>query len=305
MAVKRFPVEAGHILMFARSIGDPNPVYEDEEHARGTEAGAIIAPPTFVQASAQFDPDYFLRPKPGQPWFGSGKEPTGVTREPGAVAVGGGGGLHAEQHYEYHRPLRAGDVLTATTTPGTTWEKEGRGPGSSCSPRASPSTGTRTASSWSRPGASASAPSGRWRADMALKASELEVGATFEATLVEDLKRTQIVQYAGASGDYNPLHTDEVFATKVAGYPSVFAHGMLTMGMTGRLLTDTVGDGRLTRFGGRFTSQVWPGDTLTARARVEAVREEDGQHVVDLSVETANQDGVTVFSGSATARVDP
>ena len=126
MAVKRFPVEAGHILMFARSIGDPNPVYEDEEHARGTEAGAIIAPPTFVQASAQFDPDYFLRPKPGQPWFGSGKEPTGVTREPGSGGGGGGGGLHAEQHYEYHRPLRAGDVLTATTTPGTTWEKEGR-----------------------------------------------------------------------------------------------------------------------------------------------------------------------------------
>lgn len=126
MAVKRFPVEAGHILMFARSIGDPNPVYEDEEHARATEAGAIIAPPTFVQASAQFDPDYFLRPKPGQPWFGSGKEPTGVTREPGSGGGGGGGGLHAEQHYEYHRPLRAGDVLTATTTPGTTWEKEGR-----------------------------------------------------------------------------------------------------------------------------------------------------------------------------------
>lgn len=140
---------------------------------------------------------------------------------------------------------------------------------------------------------------------MALQASQLEVGATFEATLVEDLKRTQIVQYAGASGDYNPLHTDEVFATQVAGYPSVFAHGMLTMGMTGRLLTDTVGDGRLTSFGGRFTSQVWPGDTLTATATVEAVREEGGQHLVDLSVQTVNQDGVAVFSGTATARVDP
>ena len=126
MAVKRFPVEAGHILMFARSIGDPNPVYEDEEQAAAGEAGGIIAPPTFVQASAQFDPDYFLRPKIGQPWFGSGKEPTGVQREPGGGGGGGGGGLHAEQHYEYHRPLRAGDVLTATTTPGTTWEKEGR-----------------------------------------------------------------------------------------------------------------------------------------------------------------------------------
>ncbi len=140
---------------------------------------------------------------------------------------------------------------------------------------------------------------------MALRKSELEVGATFEATLVEDLKRTQIVQYAGSSGDYNPLHTDEVFATQVAGYPSTFAHGMLTMGMTGRLLTDTVGDGRLTAFGGRFTSQVWPGDTLTATATVQAVREHEGNDVVDLTVETVNQDGTTVFSGTATARIDP
>lgn len=140
---------------------------------------------------------------------------------------------------------------------------------------------------------------------MALRKSELEVGATFEATLVEDLKRTQIVQYAGSSGDYNPLHTDEVFATQVAGYPSTFAHGMLTMGMTGRLLTDTVGDGRLTAFGGRFTSQVWPGDTLTATATVAAVREHEGADVVDLTVETVNQDGTTVFSGTATARIDP
>jgi acyl dehydratase len=125
MSAKRFPVEAGHILMFARAIGDDNAVYTDEDAAKKTEAGGIIAPPTFVQASAQFDPDYFLRPKIGQPWFGSGKNPTGAVRS-GGGGGGGGGGLHAEQHYEYHRPLRAGDVLTATTKPGKTWEKEGR-----------------------------------------------------------------------------------------------------------------------------------------------------------------------------------
>lgn len=139
---------------------------------------------------------------------------------------------------------------------------------------------------------------------MALKASELKVGDTYTERLVEDLKRTQIVQYAGASGDYNPLHTDEVFTTEVAGYKSVFAHGMLTMGMTGRMLTNFVGDGRLTKYGVRFTNQVWPGDTLDATATVEAVREEGGTQLVDLSVSTVNQDGVEVIRGQATARVD-
>jgi acyl dehydratase len=139
---------------------------------------------------------------------------------------------------------------------------------------------------------------------MPLHAKELTGGQEFSAVVVEDLKRTQIVQYAGTSGDYNPIHTDEIFATKVAGYPSVFAHGMLTMGMTGHMLTDLVGDGRLTKFGGRFTSQVWPGDDLTAHAVVEAVREEDGQHLVDLVVRTTNQDGREVFTGHATARIE-
>ena len=140
---------------------------------------------------------------------------------------------------------------------------------------------------------------------MALQASKVQVGDTYTTKLTEDLSRTQIVQYAGASGDYNPLHSDEIFTTKVAKYPTVFAHGMLTMGMTGRMVTDFVGDGRLTAYGVRFTRQVWPGDALTATAKIDAVREEDGQNLVDLSVTTVNQDGDVVVMGKATARVDP
>ena len=139
---------------------------------------------------------------------------------------------------------------------------------------------------------------------MALKASQLKVGDTHSERVCENLSRTQIVQYAGASGDYNPLHTDEMFATKVAGYPTVFAHGMLTMGMTGRMLTDLVGDGRLTRFGVRFVSQVWPGDTLTATATVSEVHDVDGASIVELAVSTKNQGGEEVLSGYASARVD-
>jgi len=139
---------------------------------------------------------------------------------------------------------------------------------------------------------------------MALKASELNVGDEYSEVVADDLTRTQIVQYAGSSGDYNPLHSDEVFTTKVAGYPSVFAHGMLSMGATGRALTNYVGDGRLTKYGVRFVNQVWPGDTLTATIAVEEIREEDGQQLVDLTVSTSNQDGREVVRGSATARID-
>ena len=140
---------------------------------------------------------------------------------------------------------------------------------------------------------------------MALQASRLKVGDTHEEQVVENLSRTQIVQYAGASGDYNPLHTDEVYATQAAGYPSVFAHGMLTMGLTGKMLTNYVGDARLLKFGVRFTNQVWPGDTLVAKATVEAIREEGGQHLADLTVSTTHQDGTVVVPGTATARIDP
>lgn len=116
-------------MMFARSIGDPNPVYQNPEAAASTDLGHMIAPPTFAQASAQFDPDYPLRPKVGEVWFGSGSTPSGRTKQQDSGGGGGGGnggGLHAEQHFTYHRHIRPGDVLSATTFPGESWEKESK-----------------------------------------------------------------------------------------------------------------------------------------------------------------------------------
>jgi len=129
---------------------------------------------------------------------------------------------------------------------------------------------------------------------------DLSVGKTHEVVLVENLSRTQIVQYAGASGDFNPIHHDELFA-RAAGYPSVFAHGMLSMGLTGRLLTDWLGDGVLRSFGVRFVRQVWPGDTLRARATVRSLQAGAEEGLVELELVTENQKGEPVVAGQATA----
>jgi acyl dehydratase len=106
MVVKRFPVEESLIRIFAHAIGDENPVYVEERAAHAAGFTSLVAPPTFVEASRHFDPDSHSR------LYGA--------------ADADGTALHAEQHYEYHRALCAGDVLTATVHPGRSWQKEGR-----------------------------------------------------------------------------------------------------------------------------------------------------------------------------------
>ncbi|MBM3672160.1 MAG: dehydratase [Actinobacteria bacterium] len=115
-----------------------------------------------------------------------------------------------------------------------------------------------------------------------------------------ELTRTDLVQYAGASGDFNPMHHDEV-AAQGAGLPSVFGHGMFTMGLLGKALTDYVGVGNLKRYQVRFTKQTWPGEKLTTKVRVAKKYDEDGEHRVDLECEVVNQDGEAKVSGLATA----
>ena len=114
------------------------------------------------------------------------------------------------------------------------------------------------------------------------------------------LDRMDLVMYAGASGDFNPMHTNEV-AAQAAGLPSVFGHGMFTMGLLGKAITDYVGVGNLERYNVRFTKQTWPGETLTARVTVAKKYDEDGKHKVELDCEVVNQDGEPKVQGTAVA----
>jgi acyl dehydratase len=129
---------------------------------------------------------------------------------------------------------------------------------------------------------------------------DLSVGDEATPLVVEKLSRTNFVRYAGASGDFNPMHHDDTIATSV-GNPSVFGHGMLTAGLMARVVKDWFGPEAMRRYQVRFSKQVWPGDTLTFRATITAKREDGGEKLVDLDCTATNQDGVEVLVGSATA----
>ena len=115
-----------------------------------------------------------------------------------------------------------------------------------------------------------------------------------------ELGRTDLVMYAGASGDFNPMHTDEV-AAQAAGLPSVFGHGMFTMGLLGKAITDYVGVGNLKLYKVRFTKQTWPGEKLTTKVTVAKKYDEHGEHRVDLECSVVNDEGEAKVAGTAVA----
>ncbi len=126
-----------------------------------------------------------------------------------------------------------------------------------------------------------------------------EVGAQHRQVVADGLTRTQLVAYAGASGDFHPFHHDETYAT-THGFDRIFAHGMLTMGITGQALVTVFGPDGLDRYGADFLKPVWPGDTLTAEVVVTAVNS-DGS--VDVDIATTDQHGTLVLRGTAAGRL--
>ena len=135
---------------------------------------------------------------------------------------------------------------------------------------------------------------------MARHFEDVKEGDEIPAFVVGGLTRTDLVRYAGASGDFNPIHHDEEFA-RSAGNPTVFGHGMLTAGFVAKCVTDFVGVENLRRYKVRFATRVWPGDTITCKGRVTKKYEEAGEKRIDGEVAALNAKGEAAVTGSFTA----
>ncbi|PZC40860.1 MAG: Acyl dehydratase [Chloroflexi bacterium] len=134
---------------------------------------------------------------------------------------------------------------------------------------------------------------------MNIDINNIQIGQSFSQVVVENLSRTQIVQYAGVSGDFNPLHTDELFATEIAGYPSTFAHGMLGMALTGKAISSLFGSVNIKKYGVRFQNIIFPGDTLTTTLVIDSVETIENKKFVKINIHTLNQNEKIVIKGNA------
>jgi acyl dehydratase len=250
-----------------------------------------------------FDPDFDRRPRPGQPWIGSGAAASGIPRDdPGHKSY-----FHVEQEITYARPVRAGESLRARRLPARRWTKQGRRAGRlefiEHTTELRDDNGVVVVTSrWLDvdPEQGHQSVTSAQRAEEAQRAPEHDTHAdTIVTTLVDNLTRTQIAMYAGASGDFHPLHHDDVYA-RDRGYPGSFCPGMLTMGLAAGAVTDHIDIERLATFAGRFHAQVWPGDTL--RAEVRILTQDDRSRALAIEIGVRNQHGVVVFAGTAGAR---
>jgi acyl dehydratase len=132
-----------------------------------------------------------------------------------------------------------------------------------------------------------------------LKYESVKIGEELPTITIENVSRADFVRYAGASGDFVPLHYDQTFV-EAAGIPTVFAQGMWTAGCLSRVLTDFAGAGNVRRYKVRFARQVWPGDTLTCRGKVTGKSEKDGEKLIEGEVEVLNQKRETTVRGNFT-----
>ena len=133
---------------------------------------------------------------------------------------------------------------------------------------------------------------------------DVKVGDELPPLVKGPIEQIQLTRYAGASGDFNPIHQDDEFA-KAAGMGGVFAHGMLSMGFVGQLVTDWAGPAAVRRLGVRFAAIVRLKDVITCRGRVLGKSSKDDVNLVDLEIWAENQKGEKVVTGKATVSLPP
>ena len=129
---------------------------------------------------------------------------------------------------------------------------------------------------------------------------DVKVGDAIPPLVKGPIAQIQLTRYAGASGDFNPIHQDDEFA-RAAGMGGVFAHGMLSMGFVAQSVTDWLGAGTVRKLGVRFTALVRLKDVITCTGRVLGTNEKNGERLVELEVWAENQRGEKVVTGRATA----
>lgn len=328
------PVDASLVLQFARAVDDPTLLANDPRFAERAQAGEVVPPPTFLVAKDHFDPHCRRRPAPGEAWPGSGL----ITPDWSPIDTGRGRGLHAQQSFEYHRHPRVGEMLTVTSQLGEAWAKRGRQGlllftptvteyraqdgepvattrwvGVSVLPKDAElpagvaiDSGPTSAATAAPEPVSARVIEGPTPVPQSRPAAaEIRPGQSWSAQLADPLTLSHIVRYAGASGDFIGVHHDPEIARIVSGYRYAFAHGMLTMGLTGSVLTALFGTENLECYTGRMLAVVYPGDSLTATVTVRSTepREADEISVADLQLTTHTQHGDVAFAGTARARL--
>lgn len=303
-SVEGFTVEAGKVAEFAAALGDDDPIYRDPKAATERGYERRPAPPTFTR-TAMF-PRY---------------RPEGAHRLGMDIGFDIRYELHGEQSYEFTRAVYVGDTLSATTTLTDAYEREGRQGGTMTfavletefvDEDDAPVLTERQTVIETDGSVSGDHPNGErperdanpTRATVRQPGSvprvtspdDFEMGDTGPTVIVEDLVPQDFIRYAGASGDFNPIHYDSQYA-QALGNPGVFGQGMLTAGYAGHFVADWFGLARLGRLRTRFTARVWPGDTLTVEGEVTGVNEDEV--TADLSV--TRQTGEAVLFGDVTA----
>ena len=315
VTVEDFRIERGKVEEFARAITEPDPVFRDADVAARRGYERVPAPLTYARVS-RF-PRY--RVDGVEEWgFDLGFRPEYV--------------LHGEQAYAYERPLLVGDVLTGETTLTDVYRRDGGRAGTMTfavleteyrdrdgdlvlTDRATVIETADAVGSDTDDGATdeaAGTGDGRATANggTALPTSEdvetvrsidaVAVGDGGPTVVLESVTREHFVRYAGASGDFNPIHYDEPYA-RAAGNESVFGQGMFTAGVAARVLTGWFPLNAVTSFDVRFRSRVFPGDSIVATGTVVDRRIDDG--VVEVDLEATDGRGESLLTGSATVRL--